>query len=143
MGGGETLTALVEMIGLEKTLFFLSKRGGECVYFPSPENLSPDHWLSIIVGFDAAMRLCEVFQGQKVALPLGPETGNRSTLQKAVQESTAAGASVNEIVRATGLHSSTVRRIRNRRTGRTVFTTRTDPRQQNLFADLYDRHDKE
>lgn len=138
MTGGEVLSNLVEQIGLEKTLLLLARRGGEEVYIPGPVYLTPDHWLSVIVGFDAAMKISHFYRGEKIALPLGPENGNRNALHRAVQESAAAGVSVNQIVRETGLHSSTVRRIKRRQLRRDGFGVhQADPRQGVLFEDLH------
>ena len=144
MNGGEILTTLVDKIGLEKTKLLLAQRGGQEVYIPGPDHLTPDHWLAVIVGFDAAMKICHFWQREKITLPLGPEGGSRNALHKAVRESAAAGASVNQIVRQTGLHARTVYRIKNRHTGRVGFgTCQADPRQGVLFGDLRNFHDKE
>lgn len=142
--GGETLSTLVDLIGVEKTKLLLARRGGEEVYIPGPDRLPPDHWLAVTVGYDAAMRVAEAWRGERISLPLGPEAGSRNAQHRAVREAVASGAGVNQIVRATGLHARTVRRIKNRRTGRVGFSTqRVDPRQQRLFGDLLEQHDKE
>lgn len=144
MTGGEILSALFEMIGRDLTLRLLSLRGGQEVYIPSPSNLTPDHWLSMAVGFEAAMKVADQYQGDKITLPLGPEGGCRNALHRVVQDSAAAGASVNQIVQETGLHARTVRRIKNRRpTGRALGGRVVDPRQMQLFDDLYMAHDKD
>lgn len=143
MTGGEILTGLLEMIGPEKTRHLLALRGGEEVYIPGPDRLSPDHWLAVAVGLDGAVAIADAFKHEKITLPLGPESGSRNALQKTVLAGAAAGLSVNELVRETGLHARTVRRIKNRRTGRVGFTSRpADPRQGRLFGDIYDRHDQ-
>ena len=144
MTGGEILTMLLEEIGPEKTRLLLAQRGGQDVYIPSPDRLTPDHWLSVIIGFDAAMSLALFSPSEKITLPLGPENGSRNALQRAVRESAAAGVSVNQIVRQTGLHSRTVRRIKNRHTGLIGFPGgQADPRQGVLFDDIYQIHDKD
>lgn len=144
MGDGEILSRLADLIGKEKTLYLLAQRGGEEVYIPGPDRLEPDHWLAVLVGYEAAMRVAEYWQRERISLPLGPEGGSRNAQHKAVREAAAHGANVNQIVRATGLHARTVRRIKNRRTGRVGFTTRqADPRQMRLFGDLRSQHDKE
>lgn len=144
MTGGEILTTLADLIGKDLTMLLLARRGGEEVYIPTPGGLTPDHWLSLTVGFDAAMKVAGYYQGVKISLPLGPESGSRNALHRAVRESAAAGASVNEIVRATGIHSRTVRRIKNRRGLAGLSTARTvDPRQRSLFGNLTRRHDKD
>ena len=133
------MRARIEEIGPEKTRLLLAQRGGQEVYIPGPDHLTPDHWLSIIVGFDAAMSLCHFYQREKITLPLGPEGGSRNALQAAVRESAAAGVSVNQIVRETGLHARTVRRITNRQVARAGLGGHqrfVDPRQGNLFSEL-------
>lgn len=114
MNGNEILATLAEKIGPEKTRLLLARRGGQEVYIPGPEHLTPDHWLMLIIGSEAAMKIAHFYQGEKMTLPLGPDGGSRNALHKAVLESAAAGTSVNQIALATGLHARSVRRIKNR-----------------------------
>ena len=135
MSNGETLSTLADLIGAESALHLLSCRGGEEVYIPGPERLTPDHWLSVTVGFNAAMKISDVYGRGILPLPMGPESGNRSALQRMVIDCAAAGLSTNQIVRETGLPARTVRRIKNRRNTLHPIAKRrsADPRQMNLF----------
>jgi Mor family transcriptional regulator len=110
---GDMLTNLVELIGVEYTQLLLFQRGGQQVYFPQQESLNPDHWLVKAVGMSSATTLCRHLGKQVIILPLGG-SGLRYRLQKELDNGLKNGASLNQLVKNTGLSRRTISRKRAR-----------------------------
>jgi len=133
----ERFSELVETAGQEAALALCRHFGGQMVYFPAPDRLSEKHPLVETVGWDAALKIAERWQGTACALPYGPEAGIRNELQAQVLEMAARGVSVRNIAKATGLTSRAVTRIKNRGPKLPARRRREpDPRQLKLFEDL-------
>jgi hypothetical protein len=133
------LTDLTELIGQEKTSTFLATYGGQVVYIGSQEKLTPESWLSKTLGFESALRLSSVYGRTTLTLPLAG-SGLRSSVWAKVEQMVAEGKSVNQIVRATGLHHRTIRRHRAGLKRGNFFRSPGQPRTINLFnyADMAD-----
>ncbi len=108
---------LKEVLGESGARKMLEARGGQEVYIPSPERLAAGHWLAETLGRDQALKICGRFQKERLSLPLGPLSGRRRELHRQVIDMSLEGESVNCIVKATGLHARTVRRLRTRYLG--------------------------
>jgi len=117
MAISEAVNVLRGLIGEKGTAKILAVKGGQEVYIPSPDGLTPEHWLVEILGMEDAAKVAEYYQHEKISFPLGPNGGTRNALQKKVVDMTLAGLSVNVIVQETGLHCRTVRRIRTKYLG--------------------------
>lgn len=123
------LCEIAEVAGIPAGIALAQARGGNRVYFPTPSQLSKQHWLVKIVGLEAALKICRHFSpGHHVALelPLGP-TGSRAELWRRLARLIEEGAPPGVISRRLGISRRTVARHRARMCLR-------DERQTDLFA---------
>lgn len=88
-------------------------RGGVPAYFPRPEMLTDNHWLVVACGWEAARAIARRCGGGKFDVPLGPLSGNRAAVARAIREGLAQGVSGLRIARLVGVDCRTVRRHRN------------------------------
>ncbi|MBD3746705.1 MAG: hypothetical protein IE932_10900 [Sphingopyxis terrae] len=122
------LAEIAEVAGEEAALALAQARGGTRVYIPPV--IDPDHWISKLIGHQAALRVCDRLTaglaGRRVDLPLGP-TGTNATMraqQAHADRMIIAGRSERDIARETGY---TTRQVRRRR------AAIRDDRQMNLL----------
>ena len=87
-------------------------RGGAPAYFPRPEALTDDHWLVIACGLDAARAISRRVGGCREEVPLGPLSGNRAAVHRAIRSGLAEGLSGNAAARLAGVTARTVRNLR-------------------------------
>lgn len=57
-----SLQEMVRVIGLPATLSLVDLRGGIRLYVPF--EMTPEHWLSRLIGFEAAVKLARYYGGQ-------------------------------------------------------------------------------
>ena len=88
-------------------------RGGRMTYFPTPDRLTDDHWLVTTCGWEAARTIARRVGGSKVEVPLGPLSGNRAAVRRAIRAALAEGVSGQEIARRVGVTGRTVRNVKN------------------------------
>lgn len=107
------LAEIAAVAGEKAALAIADARGGTQAYFP-PEP-SEEHWLSRLIGRDAAKRVCEHLTcgvgGMRVDLPLGP-AGHAARARAKVDALIAEGRSERDIALATGYSIRGVRRRR-------------------------------
>jgi hypothetical protein len=107
------LAEIADVAGEEAALAIAAARGGTQVYFPPVP--SDDHWITLTIGREAALAVCERLTcglaGRRVDLPLGP-TGRVAKGREHVDAMLRAGRSERDIARATGY---TARGVRLRR----------------------------
>lgn len=118
------------MAGEDAALAIAEARGGTEVYIPpAPEK---DHWLSRLVGHEAALAIGDHLTcgltGLRVELPTGP-TGHGARKRAEVDAMIRAGRSERDIALATGY---TIRGVRLRRA---KLGTIRDSRQMDMFGD--------
>jgi len=122
------LGEIADAAGEEAALAVANARGGTQVYFPSVPGHG--HWLSRLIGEDAARRVCARLTcgvgGIRVDLPLGP-TGHAARARARVDALIGEGLSERDIALATGYSIRGVRRRRAR------LTAREDDRQLPLL----------
>lgn len=127
------LAQIAAVAGEEAALAIARARGGTQIYVPPAPG--PDHWLSQLVGSEAASAIGEALAdghaGVRIDLPLGPTgaVARQAAARNAQMDAMiAAGRSERDIALATGY---TVRSVRRRiaRVGRPV-----DDRQLGLFS---------
>lgn len=94
------LRDIVEAAGLPAALKLAEARPGERVFVP--RSIPPDHWIAVTVGAEAATRIARRLGGSHVALPTSAHRGPRAA-RRQCDAALAAGASINEAVRASGL----------------------------------------
>lgn len=107
-----TLAEIAEHAGLEAALKLADSKGGQRIYVPNRP--TPKHWLSELVGGEAAARICERYAGMYVVVPIGPHRG-LAAMQRAAEAALDENVSANEAARRSGLH---VRRIYARKAKR-------------------------
>jgi|GEM_PF-3151422 len=88
-------------------------KGGVPAYFPRPEMLTDDHWLVVACGWEAARHIARRCGGGKFDIPLGPLSGNRAAVARAIRMAVAEGASRRETARRVGVALRTVQRQAN------------------------------
>ena len=88
-------------------------RGGRMTYFPMSDRLTDDHGLVTACGWDAARAIARRVGGCKTEVPLGPLSGNRATVRRAIRAALAEGVSGQEIARRVGVTGRTVRNVKN------------------------------
>lgn len=110
------LAEVAGLIGMQAALTLAEAKGGELVYIPS--NPKADHWLSLLIGSDAAnvvgMHFSQTsFSGERmvrigynVTVPLAAQFRKWTLFELCCQE----GLSGNETARRVGVHIRTVRR---------------------------------
>jgi hypothetical protein len=106
---------IAEVAGIRAAIDLAEARGGNRVYFPTPGQLSEEHWLVKIVGRDAALKICKHFSpGHHVELelPRGP-TGSRADLWRRLARLIKEGAPSGVITRRLGISRRTVVRHRS------------------------------
>ena len=113
---------VADVIGVEGVLALQREKGGTEISLPAQPG--PDHWLSQLLGFEAARRLCEHFaittagrvrSGRaglsKLLIPLGRPQERRRRIEAALD----AGLSASATAREVGVHRRTVCRHLARR----------------------------
>ena len=123
------LAEIATVAGDDAALAVAEARGGTQVYIPPAP--APDHWLSELVGHDAALAIADRLTcgvgGMRVELPLGPK-GQAARARAAVDRLIRAGElSERDIARATGY---TIRGVRKRKA---LLGGDRDDRQLDLF----------
>ena len=110
--------------GRDVALALAEARGGEKVYFPA----TPDeaHWLTRLVGIEAARAICQLYGVRNIEIPRGP-VGSAHRLRARIARMLEQGASSNDIARACGVAFRTVTRHR------AAARAREDEAQSKLF----------
>lgn len=89
-----------------------NKWGGLKFYVPKPRSLTPAHRLVRELGADAAYKLCEMYKGEYINIPLGPSLGpSKKSIILALAEDK--GLSNREIARKANTTERYVRHILN------------------------------
>ena len=107
------LADIAEVAGPMAAYRVADVRGGVPAYFPRPEGLTDDHWLVVACGWEAARRIARRVGGGKFEVPLGPLSGNRAAVARAIREGLAQGLPGLRVARMVGVDCRTVRRHRN------------------------------
>jgi len=103
------------VVGMDAAWLLVRTRGGTTITLPRAPGAS--HWLSDLLGLDAARRLCAHFRANHqlaITVPMA------SAAQKAARwdEALGAGLSIAQTALQLGVHKATVSRQRQRRAGR-------------------------
>jgi hypothetical protein len=106
------LAEIAEVAGAEAAWALMSACGGTRVFIPAEP--VADHWLTSLVGPEAAAKLCRHFRagdtGQELLIPIGRLGEQRRRLYSALE----AGQSAPAAARAAGMHERTAYRARKR-----------------------------
>ena len=110
------LADVAELVGSAAALQIAKAKGGqEKVWIPRPGYLKADHWLVETVGIEAAKKIAELYQGERVDIPLGPFAGVRANTHKALRQAIEAGTGSAKAAQLAGVHQRTARRHGARR----------------------------
>lgn len=106
------IAEIAEVAGTDAAWALAVERGGREVFIPAK---SPDdHWLSKLVGADAADAICKHFSvngsGVSILIPMARTARTRTQMAKALAE----GKSVSETAGRLGVHERTVYRAKRR-----------------------------
>ena len=108
----ETLAEIAEVIGVEAALRIGQLKGGADCYIPA--GVTDDHWLTKLIGREAAQKLCAHYrvipasgQGQGVTLRLA--RGGLALARRRYYELRAQGESIAGCARICGVHKNTAR----------------------------------
>lgn len=118
------LAEIAAVAGQEAAWALARAHGGVTVYIP--HRAKNGHWLTELVGFDAADKICQHYRvgdsGIRLLIPLAKQAAARERLVKALE----AGMSAPEAASTAGMHERTAYRARKKIAGE-------DDRQGKLF----------
>jgi transposase-like protein len=106
------LAEIAEGAGLAAALKLGQDKANKRVYIPAVA--TADHWLTQLVGLDAAAWICQRYAGDRLLIPptlVGQARWRRDTIIRMTDE----GGTVMEIAASIGIARSTVQRTRERR----------------------------
>jgi len=122
------LADIAEVAGLDAALKVAENRGGARAVFPA--HARHGHWLTDLVGFESAKKICDHYRtgagGAELLIPLGPRNMYGQARRK-FRELTADGCSVEDAARQLGVHLRSARRWRQKE------RIERDSRQGSLF----------
>ena len=128
------MVEIAQVAGVEAAWALARACGGSTVYIPRAA--TPDHWLTQLVGMEAAAKICAHFRvantGSRILIPLARHAHQRERLVKALE----AGMSAPGAALAAGMHERTAYRARKRMAEDGVRPKRKKPdddRQIKLF----------
>jgi len=108
----EVLRRIARAAGTEAAWEIANACGGVRVYIPA--KAKKDHWLTALVGMEAAEKICEEFRGGSgggtIEIPLAKLSHQQRRLVKALE----AGMSTSTAARVAGMHQRTAYRTRKR-----------------------------
>ncbi|MFT4162840.1 helix-turn-helix domain-containing protein [Shinella sp.] len=106
------IAEIERVAGREAALKLAMAKGGLTIY--TPYSVTADHWLSQLVGLEAAMKICEHYRvgntGARILIPIAKQAMQRRALVEALE----AGASAPKAAEAAGMHERSAYRNRKR-----------------------------
>ncbi|MBZ9678917.1 helix-turn-helix domain-containing protein [Mesorhizobium sp. ES1-1] len=99
------LNKIAEVAGDRAALILGREKACETIYIP--RHVGPTHWLSRLIGHDAASALAGEFGPTKMEIPPAL-SGQQRKRRAAIAQMTDKGYSINKITRALGVSRSTV-----------------------------------
>lgn len=124
------IAEIAEVAGLDAAWALARSKGGQQVFIPA--RIKADHWLSKLVGFDAAQKICEHYstngRGDDILIPMASTARKAQALQRAM----ASGLKVDQAAAAAGVHRRTVFRHRRRAKDAAPAQRRKSDRQGSL-----------
>lgn len=103
---------LTENIGVSAARKLVEEYGGRCVYILRRKNVTEEHRLSILIGFDKAQVLCDMYGGSHIALPLAHTSHAELAKEKAIKMLREGEANGADIALACGVNLRTVRKYK-------------------------------
>lgn len=109
------LQEIADVVGIDLAWALARAKGGTTIFLP--RRVGQRHWLSQIIGHEAAQQLCAHFRSnhqERVVVPMGVGTQRLERWQEASTKD----LSINETAEYVGVHVRTVSRYRARRSGK-------------------------
>lgn len=114
------IAEIERVAGREAALKLSLARGGQTIY--TPYEAKEGHWLTQLVGLEAARKICEHYRvgntGARLLIPIARQALQRQTMEEQLER----GASATEAAAASGMHERTAyrsrRRLRDQRQGK-------------------------
>lgn len=100
------LNRIAEVAGERAAVILGREKAGQQIYIP--ENTAPNHWLSELIGVDAAKAMAAKWGSKHIVIPAAL-AGDKIRRAATIAELLDKGYSINEIVRETGVSFNTVR----------------------------------
>lgn len=121
------MVEIAQAAGIEAAWALARACGGSTVYIP--RRATPGHWLTELVGFEAATKICDHYRvantGARLLIPLAKHAHQRERLVRALE----AGLSATSAAAAAGMHERTAFRTRKRLQEDGVEISRPDGKQ--------------
>lgn len=106
------IAEIEQVAGYDVALKLAQAKGGQTVYIPA--EASEGHWLTDIVGLEAARKICDHYRvantGAKLLIPMAKQAVQKRRLVEALE----AGASAPAAAAAAGMHERSAYRTRKR-----------------------------
>lgn len=118
------LNRIADVAGVRAAMTLGRERAGQQIYIP--EKAAPDHWLSELVGLDAAQAIAAKWGSKHMVIPAAL-AGEKIRRAATIAELLDKDYSINDIVRKTGVSFNTVRNHAKKK------KKRLDDRQGELF----------
>src|SRR5690606_38645812 len=103
---------IAEVAGIDAAWALVGAKGGQQVFIPA--KAKPDHWLTKLVGLEAAQAICKHFsinnRGDDILIPMAVASRRHEILARALSE----GVAVDKAASLAGMHRRTVFRHRKR-----------------------------
>lgn len=106
------LNQIADVAGVEAAIAIGQSKAGQQIYIP--EKVTPDHWLTALVGLDAARKISAEF-GSRHIIIAPAMAGAKRKRAALIADLIEKGYSTNEITRITGVARSTVMEHRAKR----------------------------
>ncbi|CUX41513.1 hypothetical protein O9X90_14570 [Agrobacterium leguminum] len=100
------LNRIADVAGERAAVILGREKAGQQIYVP--ETATPDHWLSELIGLDAAKAMAVRWGSKHIVIPAAL-AGDKIRRAATIAELLDKGYSINEIVRRTGVSFNTVR----------------------------------
>lgn len=108
----EVIAQIAEVAGPEAAWTLAREKGGRQIYLPA--RATAGHWLTKMVGLDAAQKICTFYRagssGTHLLIPMASAVRTREELARAIEE----GGSNNDLAGRLGKHERTIRRHKAR-----------------------------
>lgn len=106
------IAEIAEIAGMDAAWAIARAKGGRQVYIPA--QAAPGHWLTDLVGLEAAQKICAFYRanssGMQLLIPMGSTVRTNAEIAKAIEQ----GGSANQLAGEFGKHERTIRRHRAR-----------------------------
>jgi hypothetical protein len=106
------IAEIAEVAGIEAAWALARARGGQHVFIPAEARA--DHWLTELVGIDAAQKICAFYQVNGSGISVLVPMARLAQVKALVTEAIAAGKSASQAAGFAGVHERTIFRARKK-----------------------------